>query len=115
VNTATAHDVTDAGGYALGSLSYNKFGMNRLYKYVGTGVSTTITVGNLGGSGDCTTDDLDLLVYDAGSLVAYDVNTIGAQAGCPTVTFDATNLEVYTVYIRGQNDTLPSYDITVTP
>lgn len=109
-NGPTPHDTTDFGGY---SESGNKYGAQRQYRYISaTAQSTTITVGNLGAA-SCSSDVLDMQITLAGKSVAFDQETTGVTAGCPTATFDAQPNAVYNVVINGQDTALPSYAVVV--
>ena len=123
-NTATAHDVINYGGYAVTSSLWNKFGLTRFYRYVGTtNGSVTVRVSNptrASGVVTCSSADLlDLLVYRSGTLVAYDIAETGSTASCPQVTFSASNGTSYVFTVRGygstSTDQLTAFDLVVTP
>jgi hypothetical protein len=111
LNSGTAHDQTNDGGY--GAYAGNRFGFVRWYTYTGTGVSTTIAVESPSGW-SCTTDVLDIVVQKSGTVVKYDIAGSGATAGCPSVTFTAQNGVVYTIEVRGVEN-VSSYNVRVTP
>ncbi len=60
----------------------------RLYRYLGTGTKTTISVTQPIGA-SCTENTLDMYVRQGNTVVASDGSQSGPTAGCPTVTFAA--------------------------
>ncbi|MFN0064131.1 MAG: hypothetical protein ACKVPX_16610 [Myxococcaceae bacterium] len=111
-NSATAHDQTQFANY--GSGAYNKFGVVRWYRYASPGGSTSVGITNLG-AGSCSTDLLDLYVYQAGQVRAANVDATGGSAGCPGVTFSATAGVTYIFEVIGYTSNTPSWSITVNP
>lgn len=123
-NSATAHDVIHYGGYGVTSGLWNKFGLTRFYRYVGTSNgNVTVRVANptrSSGAVACSSADLlDLYVYRSGTLLAYDIAETGSTASCPQVTFSATNGTTYVFTVRGygstSTDQLTAFDVVVSP
>ncbi|MBI3535709.1 MAG: hypothetical protein HY072_09535 [Deltaproteobacteria bacterium] len=113
VNAATAHDQTNFGAY---SYTRNKFGGIRWYRFVGTGLSHTLSVSGLGGGISCDNDVLDLYVYNKGNVVTKNDDSSGSQAGCPSVTFGTVANEIYLITINTYNATeVPSWTMTISP
>lgn len=113
-NAATAHEVIDAGPNS--SYFPNKLGYVRLYRYLhntGSNGAVRITLA-LGGGRNCNDEDYtDMVVYDAGRVVASD----WSLGGCPDVQFSAVNGKEYVITVEGVQDSrslgVPSYSITV--
>jgi hypothetical protein len=88
-----AHEVTS--GNILGA---NKLGVNRWYRYVGTGSPRTIQIVSPGGEACPASDTLDADVYDTGSR-AVEATTIG----CEALSVPGVLGRTYVIVVRGFN------------
>jgi hypothetical protein len=108
LNTGTAHESMVDGAYTY---PYNRLGMVRWYKLVGTGNQTTVAVEST--AGGCTSDTLDMYISKSGVEVGYDDASSGLTAGCPIVTFSSTLGATYMIDIRGFSN-VSTFDLRVT-
>ncbi len=110
-NRSTARETTLTGGYGY---PFNKMGMNRWYLYrATTNQIVTIWISAVAGL-TCPTesrDALDLVVFQAGQVIAADET----RGGCPSVSFSTTAGQDYVVIVSGYQGETTSYTITVSP
>jgi hypothetical protein len=89
-------------------------GMNRWYLYrATTNQIVTIWISAVAGL-TCPTesrDALDLVVFQAGQVIAADET----RGGCPSVSFSTTAGQDYVVIVSGYQGETTSYTITVSP
>ena len=108
---STARETTLTGGYGY---PYNKMGMNRWYLYRATSDQVvTVRISAVAGL-TCPTnsrDALDLVVFQAGQVIAADET----GSGCPVVSFSTTSGQDYVVIVSGYQGETTSYTITVSP
>ncbi|MCO4761551.1 MAG: hypothetical protein KC502_08615 [Myxococcales bacterium] len=96
INKANGHDSLDSAGYKA---PFNKAGGVRHYRLVGTGQKLTVRLKNVVG-GACSSDLLNLLVYQQANTVAFDTKKTGSTAGCPVVSFQSMPDTVYVVTVQ---------------
>jgi hypothetical protein len=106
VNSATAHEQTQWGGY---STPTNKLGDVRAYRYVAstTGM-TTIAVSASGAS--CSSVTLEMAIVHIGGTLAQ----VG-MTGCPSAQFKTVAGRTYEMYLIGLTAPTSSWTVTVTP
>jgi hypothetical protein len=108
-SNSSGHNVTDRANY---SYALNKMGMSRWYRYTHTGQDRTVTISipSLPGV-SCSTDALDMAVYQAGDALDDDFS----KSGCPSVSFSAMNGQTYVVDVRGYSGNVKNFVIQVSP
>lgn len=113
-NLPNAHDQTNLANY---SVAENKFGAVRWYFIFGTGGVVNVTLDNLGGGVNCSSDILDLYVYKKGKIIASNEDSSGSEAGCPSVSFLTSVGEVYLITVNAYTGdariSVPSWTMTV--
>jgi hypothetical protein len=117
LNSATAHDVVDAGS---SSYPFNKFGYVRWYTYQHTAATGSVVVNvenlNNGGKSCVSKDWLDMYAFGSTAsglvMIAADEKT----TGCPSVSFRAENGKKYLLTVNGalySGGNLSSYDLRI--
>ncbi len=95
-NPVTGHERTRRATYKG---PFNKHGGARMYRYLGTGTKTTISLIKPVGA-TCTDNAVDMFIRKRSKVVASDWKSTGPTAGCPTATFAADSNTWYTVTVR---------------